>query len=182
MTDADDDRTGHDAAEPSDTDGAAGELLDARDEEVLADLARVLTTVDPVPEGLADRALFALTLERLRADVLELEQVLTPELVARSHDAEREMVRVSTITFASEPVTVMVNLSQSASGGLCIDGWVAPADSYRVELYRPGGHVATDSDEDGAFVLLDVPRGAACLALRRSDGTGPTVCTPVIEL
>lgn len=182
MTDADDDLT-----VPAEAPGAApvpgaDDPLDARDEEVLADLARVLTSVDPVPEGLADRALFALTLERLRAEVLELEQVLTPELVARSHDAEREMVRVSTITFASEPVTVMVNLSQSPAGALCIDGWVAPAGSYRVELYRPGGHVATDSDEDGAFVLLDVPRGAACLALRRSDGTGPTVCTPVIEL
>lgn len=177
----DDDRTVHDGDLGVEPVPGAGALVDAHDEEALTALARVMASIDPVPEGLAERALFALTLERLRAEVLELEQVLTPELVARSHDAEREMVRVSTITFASEPVTVMVNLSQTP-GGLCIDGWVAPAGAYRVELYRPGDHVATDSDEDGAFVLLDVPRGAACLALRRSDGTGPTVCTPVIEL
>lgn len=157
-------------------------LLDELDEVVLADLARVLTQVDPVPDGLAERSLLALSLEGLQAEMMELRQVETPELVARGPEAEREMVRVTTITFACEPVTVMIDLSQDPAGGLCIDGWVAPAEQYRVELYRPGGHMGVDTDEDGAFVLLDVPTGPSCLALRRADGDGPTVCTPVIEL
>ena len=158
-------------------------LVDAVDDAVLADLARVLDIIDPVPDGLVDRALFALTLEGLRAEMMELRHIETPALVARSNEAdEREMVRVSTITFACEPVTVMITMSESPTGGLCIDGWIAPADRYRVELYRPGDHIGVDSDEDGAFVLFDVPYGPTCLALRRADGTGPTVCTPVIEL
>src|SRR5690606_21044851 len=116
--------------------------------------------VDPVPVDLVDRTLFALTLEGLRAEMMELRHVETPALAARSQETEREMVRVSTITFACEPVTVMVNLSQSPTGqGLCIDGWVAPADRYRIELYRPGDQIGVDSDEDGAFVLFDVPSG-----------------------
>lgn len=158
-------------------------LVDELDEAVLADLARLVGTADPVPAGLVERALFALTLENLRAEMMELRHVETPALAARGNEAdEREMVRVSTITFACEPVTVMITMSESPTGGLCIDGWVAPAERYRVELYRPGDHIGVDSDEDGAFVLFDVPYGPTCLALRRADGTGPTVCTPVIEL
>jgi len=159
------------------------EPLDAQDEALLTDLQRLFETADPVPEHLAGMSLFALTVEQLQADMLELEHVDTPALAARANEAdEREVVRTGTITFACEPVTVMINLSESPTGGLCIDGWVAPAEHYRVELYQPGARVTVESDEDGAFVLFDVPEGPTCVALRRADGVGPTVCTPVIEL
>lgn len=152
-------------------------------EPLLSDLNALFRTIDPVPPELASMSLFAITVEQLRADMLELEHVETPELVARSHEAgEREVVRTGTITFACEPVTVMINLSESPTGGMCVDGWVAPAATYRVELYQPGSRLAVDSDDDGAFVLFDVPEGPTCLALCRTDGEGPTVCTPVIEL
>lgn len=166
----------------SDTFGA-DEPRNPDDEALLTDLRRVFRAVDPVPEHLAEVSLFAITVEQLRADMIELEHVDTPALAARANEAdEREVVRTGTITFACEPVTVMINLSESPTGGLCIDGWVAPPESYRVELYQPGARVSVESDEDGAFVLFDVPEGPSCLALRRIDGTGPTVCTPVIEL
>lgn len=153
------------------------------DEPLLADIARVFRTVDPVPEGLTEMSLFAVTVEQLRAEMVELEHVETPELAARAHDAdEREIVRTGTITFACEPVTVMINLSESPTGTVCVDGWVAPPAQYRVELYQPGSRLAIDSDVEGSFMLLDVPEGPSCLALRRADGEGPTVCTPVIEL
>ncbi len=161
----------------------ADDPFDAGDEALLSDLSGVFSTIDPVPDRLAGLSLFAITVEQLRADMLELEHVDTPALAARANEAdEREVVRTGTITFACEPVTVMINLSESPTGGLCIDGWVAPAEHYRVEIYQPGARVSVDSDEDGAFVLFDVPEGPTCLALRRADGTGPTVCTPVIEL
>jgi len=161
----------------------ADEPRTVEDDALLTDLRRVFESVDPVPEDLVELSLFTLTIERLRADMIELETIATPALAARSSEAdEREVVRTGTITFACEPVTVMINLSESPTGGLCIDGWVAPPESYRVELYQPGARVSVDSDDDGAFVLFDVPYGPTCLALRRADGTGPTVCTPVIEL
>lgn len=159
-----------------------GEYFEA-DEPLLSEIGSLFRTLDPVPEGLVEMSLFAVTVEQLRAEMLELEHVETPELAVRSHEAgEREVVRTGTITFACEPVTVMINLSESPSGGMCVDGWVAPAASYRVEIYQPGARLAVDSDDDGAFVLFDVPEGPSCLALRRTDGIGPTVCTPVIEL
>jgi|SRR5690606_15989162 hypothetical protein len=154
-------------------------------EPLLQDVRGLFRRVDPVPDGLVEMSLFAVMIEQLHAEAgtVELEHVETPELVARSNEAsEREIVRTGTITFACEPVTVMINLSESPTGMLCVDGWVAPAAQYRVELYQPGARVTVDSDEDGGFVLLDVPEGPSCLALRRVDGEGPTVCTPVIEL
>lgn len=164
------------------SDHRADEPLDERDEEVLRSLAGVLAKVDPVPPDLADEILVAMTLDRLQAEVMEIQVADAPELVLRSDTVDRETVRVSTITFACEAVTVMITVSDSPTGGLCIDGWAAPAERYVVELYRPDDRTRVESEEDGAFVILDVPHGRACLALRRADGTGPTVATPVIEL
>ena len=161
------------------------EPLDVEDLALLRDLGTVLRTVDPVPAGLVDDSLFALTLEGLKAQVMEARELGTAELAVRggSDALDRETVQARTITFSCDPVTVMVTLSESPTGGLCVDGWIAPPGRFAVELYRPGSErVRVESDEDGAFVLLDVPHGRACLALRRADDTGPTVCTPVIEL
>lgn len=161
---------------------APEEPLDDGDEAVLRSLAGVLAQVDPVPPGLADEVLVAMTLERLEAEVMEVQEAAVPELVLRSDTVDRETVRVNTITFACDAVTVMITVSESPTGGLCIDGWAAPAERYVVELYRPDDRIRVESEEDGAFVVLDVPYGRACLVLRRADGTGPTVATPVIEL
>jgi len=153
------------------------------DDHLLEELRELYRTVDPVPEHLAEFSVFAVRVEQMRREMVELQKVATPEAAARSHEAEeREVVRTGTITFACEPVTVMINISRSPTGSLCVDGWIAPQAAYRVELYQPGHQLATESGEDGTFVLLDVPEGPSCLALRRSDGTGPTVCTPVIDL
>lgn len=158
------------------------EVFDAEEEEIITRLARVLDTVDPVPERLEGLSIFAIEVERMREQMIELEHVDTPALVARAEAGEREIVRTGTITFACEPVTVMVTMSESPTGGLCLDGWIAPAASYRVDLYQPGATVSVTSEDDGAFTLFDVPEGPTCLALRRADESGPTVCTPVIEL
>lgn len=154
------------------------EGMDARDLAALAALGRVVEAVDPVPAGLVDRALFALTLDRLQAEMVELVRLETPALAVRG---DAETVEARTITFTADPCTVMISLSAGASG-VRVDGWVAPAVRCVVEVYRPEGRIATESDDDGCFVLADVPHGPASFVLRRVDGTGPTVSTPVIEL
>lgn len=164
------------------SDDVLDEPMDERDHELLRDLGRVLATVDPVPEGLVDEVLVAMSVERLHAEVLELQETAVPELAVRSDTVGSETIKASTITFASDAVTVMITVSESPTGGLCIDGWAAPAERYTVELHRPDDRIRVESEEDGTFVILDVPFGRACLALRRADGTGPTVATPVIEL
>ncbi|MCL3860042.1 hypothetical protein [Actinotalea sp. K2] len=157
------------------------EPMDAADHAVLEALARVLDRVDPVPAGLVDRSLFALTLEGLHAEVTEL-RVLELAVPAVRGAGDRGTVEARTITFTSDPITVMITLSVAPSGGVRIDGWGAPAQRFSVELYRPGATVHAESDDGGSFVLPDVPRGPASLVLRPVDGAGPAVSTPVIEL
>lgn len=150
--------------------------LDEQDAAVLARLGRVLERVDPVPAGLVERTLFALTLEGLHTQVMDLQLLHAPELAVRG-DAT---VEARTITFTAEPVTVMITLSVSPSGGVRVDGWAAPARRYEVQLLRPDGSTQTHTDDDGSFVLPDVPPGPAGLVLRH--GAGPAVRTPMIEL
>jgi len=173
------------------TEYSPDEVLDQRDRGVLAELARVVATVDPVPEGLAERALFALTLAGLHEEMVELTRLASPELAVRGEETQAgETVRAKTITFTAEACTVMITLSPSVAGApgpsgraaWRVDGWVAPSARYVVELVRPGVTLSVESDDDGCFVLDDVPSGPAGLVLRRADGTGPTVATPVIEL
>jgi hypothetical protein len=150
--------------------------IDEGDVRVLAGLRRALGAVDPVPDDLVERSLFALSLEALHTQVMELQLLEVPEMALRGETT----VEARTITFTAEPVTVMITLSVSPSGGVRVDGWAAPSRTYDVELLRPGGSVRTQTDDDGGFVLPDVPPGPASLVLRHASG--PAVSTPVIEL
>lgn len=154
----------------------ADEPLDAADLVLLDDLAQLLGTVDPVPEGLADRSLFALTLEGLNAEVMALHSE-EPALAVRG---EPTRVEIRTVTFSSDPVTVMISLSEGPTG-VRIDGWTAPAEKYVVQVYGPEGFTSTESDDGGSFVFEDVRPGPASIVLRRAAG-GPVVSTPVIGL
>ncbi len=153
------------------------EVMDARDRQLLADLGRVAGQVDPPPEGLAERSLFALTLADLQTEMIELVRLDAPELALRGEEA----VQARTITFTADPCTVMISLSPGEDG-VRIDGWVAPAMRCTVDVHRPDGSLTVESDDEGCFVVEAVPAGPASLVLRRTDGTGPVVSTPVIEL
>lgn len=152
---------------------------DAADHALVADLRRILEQQDPMPAGLVDRALFALTLEGLHAEVAELRRLATPALAVRG-EPEPDLAR--TITFATDAVTAMVTLSPAPGGTVRIDGWIAPPSSFVVELHRPGHVVRTRSDDDGRFVLDQVAPGPAGLVLRADGGAGPAVSTPVVEI
>ncbi|OCI32395.1 hypothetical protein OERS_07970 [Oerskovia enterophila] len=153
--------------------------LDTVDLEILADLARISMTLDPVPEGLVERSLFAITLAGLEAEVMELEYVRVPEMSVRG---EAPPVEARTITFTAESLTVMITLSTRDDTRIRIDGWAAPAGELTVELHRPDGMVSTTTDEDGRFVFEDVAPGPASLLLRTPGADGGAVTTPIIEL
>jgi len=156
-----------------------GDPMDVVDVEILADLARIQMTLDPVPDGLVERSLFAITLAGLQAEVMELEYVRVPEMSVRG---EAPPVEARTITFTAESLTVMITLSTRQDGRIRIDGWAAPAGELTVELHRPDGTVSTVADEDGRFVFDAVEPGAASLLLRAPDAVGHAVTTPIIEL
>lgn len=152
------------------------EPFDRVDEQVLHDLGRIVTLVDPVPADLVDRSLFAMTLAALETEVMRLELVDAGGSVR----ADAPSTQARTITFTSAALTVMITLSASTDG-VRVDGWVAPAGDIEIELHRPGGDVrSTRTDEDGRFSFDGVPRGAASLVAR--PPLAGAVSTPVIEL
>lgn len=168
-----------------DVNGAPGNVpgadapLDDVDAAILARIRRAVGLLDPLPDGLVERSLFAMTLAGLEAEVMELQRIDAPIGSIRS---DAPPLEARTITFTHESLTVMIALSPSDDGThVRVDGWVAPAAELVIELRQPGGDRETTTDEDGRFVFDDVERGPASLLVRSGHDAAP-VSTPVIEL
>jgi len=164
--------------------GAAGELssptepLTPADVAVLDRLAALWSDLDPVPADLVDRIGLALTLDALHTEVAELRRVGSAELAVR---ADETSIEAETITFTTDVLTVMITVHAEGEH-VRIDGWATPAGVLAVELHQGPSILRTESDEDGRFVLTEVPRGPARLDLRRAAEPTVPVVTPMIEL
>lgn len=162
------------------------EPMDAHDRAVLGRLARSLSVVDPVPAGLAERSLFAMTLARLEDEVAA--ETMDVELVAAPAGSVRDgaPLEARTITFTHDRLTVMIALSTADDGvQVRVDGWLAPAGALVVELRQPGGEQSVTADADGRFAFDAVDRGPTGLLVRLPDADGVegvSVTTPVVEL
>ncbi|HEY5978366.1 MAG TPA: hypothetical protein VIT41_01920 [Microlunatus sp.] len=158
---------------------AAAPLTDA-DYALLDSLQALYTTVDPVPDGLVERIQFEITLDALHAELATLTQLDLASSGARS--ASTESVR--TITFTAEAVTTMVTISPQPDGTVRVDGWVAPGGGLLVEVLLADDVRRTHADDDGRFVIEDLPAGLAKFALHTTDAAGSphTVVSPTIEL
>ena len=151
------------------------DALDLGDEQVLTALGSCVEAVDPVPEGLVDRVLFAMTLESLHVETMEVRRIGIPETALRSE----EPVEAQTITFTSADLSVMISLSP-ADSEVRVDGWISEPGVRSVELHRLGAQDRTETDGEGRFVFARVPHGQVSLVIR--DGDRSPVSTPVIEL
>ncbi|MGH3488639.1 MAG: hypothetical protein ACRDP8_12110 [Actinopolymorphaceae bacterium] len=153
----------------------SAEPLDELDADILRTMRRVVGAVDPVPAGLVDRIQFALALDDIDAEMMRLHEESALAGV-RGDEATR------TVTFDSESLTIMVSIRPSAGDTVRLDGWVAPAAQHRVELRIVGGRRLVTADEQGRFVLDEVPRGLMQMAIRRASGSPESVVTPSIVL
>jgi hypothetical protein len=147
-----------------DGDPAGVDLLDA--------LAGMWQDRDPVPEDLAERVSFVLSLENLEVEVLRLESSMLAGARGEEH--------VRTVTFTSDSLSVMVTVSPAADGAVRIDGWIAAGGDLGVELRagqscRPGR-----ADEDGRFVFDAVPTGLVQLVFHPTQGAGTALRRPVV--
>lgn len=152
--------------------------VDTVDLAVLNAIRAFYDETDPVPDGLVDRIEFELTLDALHTEVAELMML---QSTAGVRSASTESVR--TVTFTSQSLTTMITITPEREGRVRVDGWLAPPQSIAVEVLLASGSVATTSDEDGRFVLEDVPAGLAKFALTIvTGGDEQTVLSPTIEL
>jgi hypothetical protein len=159
----------------------AAEPLSEADYALLDSLQALYDEIDPVPDGLVERIQFEITLDALHAEVATLTQLDLAGSGARS--ASTESVR--TITFTAETVTTMVTISPQTDGSVRVDGWVAPGGGLLVEVLLAEGEARrTRADDDGRFVMEDLPAGLAKFALHTTDAVGSphTVVSPTIEL
>jgi hypothetical protein len=157
-----------DATEPFDEDDAA----------LLAQLRTVFDRHDPPPEGLVDWVTLALSLEDIDVQMCRLTSEMSAVATRAGADA------ASTITFENNDLTVMLRLEEHIDGQLRVDGWLAPAAVYDVEI-RTGERILTAAaDEHGRFAFDNVPRGLAQLVLRpasiSAEGRRTTVTQPVV--
>lgn len=155
---------------------AAGDL-DALDVHVIDRLRNLHELLDPVPAGLADRVKFAMSVAGLQAEVAEIVSSVMLESVRGT-----EYDRADTVTFASDGLSVMVSIEQSATTKVDVIGW-ASEGNVEVELRERGRTRIAVVDEDGRFSFTGVERGLVNFVLRRGPGTpGPPIITPAIEL
>ncbi|MEU6645151.1 carboxypeptidase regulatory-like domain-containing protein [Saccharomonospora sp. NPDC046836] len=145
------------------------------DEALLSELDRLVNELDPPPEGLVERAQFALALQDLDVEVARWER--TDALAGVRGSAQ------GTITFTVSDLTVMINLTKIGKR-YRIDGWLVPGAQYGVEV-RVAGHesVSTVADDGGRFVLHDVPHGTTQIVVHiEADLWRRTVVTPAVVL
>jgi len=159
-------------------DELANSPLDAEDARVLDRVATVYDTLDPVPDGLVERIQFGITLDALHAEIAELQR--SGGLVGVRGD---DVTEAQTITFTSASLTTMVTVTPTGSDRVRIDGWITPGADVSIELRTAEGTQTTTADEDGRFVLDDLPHGYAQFVIRPPSGSGqPPVVTPSIQL
>jgi hypothetical protein len=158
--------------------GLAEQPLDDVDESVMAAIAALYSSIDPVPADMVDRLTFAMTWDALDAELAELQRMPAGELAgARGSEA----TEVKTLTFTSESITTMVTISPAGPDRVRIDGWCAPGERVAVELQQVAFTASTQADDDGRFVFDSVPRGLTRLQIRSTTPDRPTVVTPAVE-
>lgn len=152
-----------------DTVPGADEPIDATDSRVLAGLATLYDTLDPMPDGLLGRIDFALAVAELEADIAELSH---GELVGvRGEETD-------SVTFTSGSLSLMIT-TVVAAHRVRIDGWVTTPGAD-VDVVAQGVTRTVTTDATGRFALDDVPRGRVHFVVRR-EGYRPVI-TPSMEL
>ncbi|MGL4176309.1 MAG: hypothetical protein ACRCSN_09545 [Dermatophilaceae bacterium] len=159
----------------SELDSFADGPLDDVDAAVAEALRAMLDALDPVPVGLAGRAQFAMTVAALEADVARIVQPETSGIV-RAADYDR----ASSITFASDGLSVMVAIEQTGAETATVRGWLtAPAE---VEVRERSRTRSVTTDDRGRFTVEGVARGLVHFVIRPADPHARPVITPTFEI
>ncbi|MDT7803033.1 MAG: hypothetical protein QOI78_6466 [Actinomycetota bacterium] len=153
----------------------AHEPLDELDLRLLAGVRELWEDADPMPDTLVDQIRFAIQLEDVDLEVMRIRE--QEGLVVARSAAEQGRL----ITFDSESLTIMVNVSPERAGTIRLDGWLTPPAEHPIEVRTSDGPLTTTSDAEGRFAVSGVPHGMVQVVVR-TLGRSRTVSTPAIEL
>ena len=154
--------------------------MDQVDAQILARVATLFGTMDPVPADLVERLQFAISLDALEFELAVL-QLSSGEVLTNRADAARS---VQSMTFASGHSPPRSRSVPTARTGF---GWTVgsrPAAGPLVELHQGADHRETEADEDGRFVFADVRHGLTRFMVRPVGMAADDrpVVTPAVEI
>lgn len=155
--------------------------IDDVDVATLGEIRELFDLADPMPSDLVTRIQFAVDLAGVEYEVARI--LDESQLVGVRSIAEE----TRTITFDSAVLTVMISLRPVTEDRVRVDGWLAPAGEHKVEFRLAEEKRQTVSDEQGRFVVDDVPHGRLQIVVRLSKqddhgGSAPVVVTPAVEI
>ncbi|MEJ2578856.1 MAG: hypothetical protein P8Z68_07115 [Kineosporiaceae bacterium] len=152
------------------------------DVDLLGELRRMWRERDPEPADLVDRITFALALDDLEVELLELVRD-RPETELVGHRGEE---RVRTLMFTGDSLSVMVSITPEPGRVLRIDGWITDGGGLDVELKLEAGTRRERADPHGRFAFDGAEGGLAQLLFHPTESADRalthTVVTPAVRL
>ena len=144
---------------------------DAADEQLMADLARVVAERDPVPAHLLEMARESFTWRTIDAELAELvADSLRPEDAAL---VRTSAASVRLIVFASRDERVEIEVV-SENGQRQLVGELSPAGPGTLTVEHDSGPLTAEIDDEGRFLVSHVPSGLVRLRCERA-GKKPLV-------
>lgn len=165
---------------PDDLERLATAELDATDVQILRELRELWDAVDPPPPRLTERVQFAMTVAALEAEVARIVQEGADDL---AEAVRSDYEQVSTVTFASESVSAMIDIERDREHGTrAVHGWVSESET-EVELRERHRCRRVLVDATGRFTFEQVEPGLVHFVFRATGGRDERpVITPAIEL
>ncbi|MGA4507883.1 hypothetical protein ACQB6R_02485 [Propionibacteriaceae bacterium G1746] len=158
---------------------AADDPLTADDLSLVAAIGNAQQTFDPMPTGMVDRVLFALSLELMEAELA----IMADEQLATARSSHAPQVQADTITFTSSSTSLMVVLTDDSDDDetVRIDGWVT-GGGIKVTA-QAGAHMLEQvSDATGRLVWLNVRHGPVRFLIESDRPGSRPVVTPTVEV
>ncbi len=148
---------------------------------LLAELRGMWDARDPVPDGLAERALAAMEAEDLDTEYELLHLVRAAEEL----QGARGVGDAITIAFAGVTFSLLLRVSPLGPRSCRVDGWVTPAEELRVSAQQKRRTAEALADSFGRFAIPRLPTGLTRFWLTSpSDPAGSQrlFSTPTVEL
>ena len=141
------------------------------DADLLAELAKTIAHVDPVPPGLLAAAEASLILHTIDADLA----ALTYDSAGSGDMASvRGAPSIRTLTFEAPEVTVELE-AEVVGPRRRLVGQLVPAQDGEIEVRHRGGVASVAVDALGRFVTTDIDPGPVSLRCRVRRGADPVV-------
>lgn len=146
------------------------------DAELFARLRTLWMEVDPAPAELVDRMVAAVA-----ADDLSREYALLT-LVDGANAPVRGEGDAMTLQFSDGTLSILLHVTEAASGRRRVDGWV-DAGATEIRLLQGDRSWTTEPGEHGRFAFDDIPPGIARVSLTAETTGGTRIfATPQFEV